>query len=332
MLQRRSDLPRAKMKLLEETMTKNKLMAIGSLLILAAACAPSTSVKKQQALSANETEHLESQYTGPKRRIGVVEFENKSAYGQGRLGGAASDILITELAKSGKFIVVERDKMDKIMAEQKLQAQGTIDAQTAVQIGKIMGLEAIVVGSVSQFGVKKEGSDYLITQSKQQVADVTVDIRLIDTQSGQVLMADSGKGQAKSKKKSFFGMGTTGGYDETLEGEALRASIVQFVDNIASQLNKKAWSCMVADVSGEELYLNAGQDSGVKTGMKLDCYHQGSEIRDPRSNLVIGHREEYIGSVEVVRYCGESGDCSVAKLMRAAGVGAKANDVCRLAK
>jgi curli biogenesis system outer membrane secretion channel CsgG len=313
-------------------MMKNKLVALGGFVILAAACAPSKSVKMQQALSANETGHLESKYTGPKRRIGVVEFENKSAYGQGRLGGAASDILITELVKSGRFMVVERDKMNKIMEEQKLQAQGAIDAQTAVQIGKIMGLEAIVVGSVSQFGVKKEGSDYLITQSKQQVADVTVDIRLIDTQSGQVLMADSGKGQAKSKKKSFLGMGTTGGYDETLEGEALRASIVQFVDNIASQLNKKAWSCMIADASGEELYLNAGQDSGIKTGMKLDCYHQGAEIRDPRSNLIIGYREEYIGAAEVERYCGEAGDCSVARLTRAAGAGAKAKDICRLAK
>ena len=311
---------------------KNKLVVLGGSVILAAACAPSTSVKMQQAVTANKTEHVESQYTGPKRRIGVVEFENKSAYGQGRLGGAASDILITELAKSGKFIVVERDKMNRIMEEQKLQAQGTIDAQTAVQIGKIMGLEAIVVGAVSQFGVKKEGSDYLITQSKQQVADVTVDIRLIDTQSGQVLMADSGKGQAKSKKKSFLGMGTTGGYDETLEGEALRASIAQFVDNISSQLNKKAWSCTIADASGQELYLNAGQDSGVTVGMKLDCYHQGAEIRDPRSNLVIGHREEYIGAAEVERYCGESGDCSIARLTRASGGGARAKDICRLAK
>ena len=111
---------------------KNKLAALGGFVILAAACAPSKSVKMQQALSANETRHLESKYTGPKRRIGVVEFENKTAYGQGRLGGAASDILITELVKSGKFIVVERDKMNKIMEEQKLQAQGTVDSQTAV--------------------------------------------------------------------------------------------------------------------------------------------------------------------------------------------------------
>ncbi|MBU2574877.1 MAG: CsgG/HfaB family protein [Elusimicrobia bacterium] len=313
-------------------MKKSELMAIGAVLMLTAACAPSKSVKREQAMSANETRKVESKYTGPKRRIGVVEFANKTAYGQGRLGSSASDILVTELAKSGKFIVVERDRMGKLMEEQKFQAQGMVDAQTAAQFGRILGLEAIVVGAVSQFGVKTEGSDYLITQSKQQVADVTVDIRLIDVQSGQVLMADSGKGRAKSRKASFLGMGTKGGYDETLEGEALRASIVQFAENISSQLNKKAWSCMVADASGEELYLNVGQESGINVGARLNCYHQGAEIRDPGSNLVIGHKEDYIGMAEVQRYCGETGGCSIAKLVKATGVNARAKDICRLAK
>jgi len=307
---------------------KKTIVSLLSLLVISS-CAPSKSVKMEQATTVKETQKVESKYTGPKRRIGVVEFENKSAYGQGRLGQAASDILITELVKSGKFIVVERDKMNKIMEEQKLQSQGMIDSQTAVKIGQIMGLEAIVVGAVSQFGVKKEGSDYLLAQSKQQVADVTVDIRVIDVQSGQVLYADSGKGQAKNKKGSFLGMGTKGGYDETLEGEALRAAIVKFVDNLSNQINKKPWSAMIADFTGEEIYLNAGSDSNINPGLKLSCYKQGKEIRDPKSNLIIGYREEYLGDFEVIRYCGESGDCSIAKALNINST-PKAGDICRL--
>ncbi|MEW6042476.1 MAG: CsgG/HfaB family protein, partial [Elusimicrobiota bacterium] len=162
---------------------KKLVLIIAVVPLIFSACAPGISVKRQQAMSVKETERVESKYTGPKRRIGVVEFENKTAYGQGRLGGAASDILITELVKSGKFIVVERDKMNKIMEEQKFQTQGLVDAQTAVKIGKILGLEAIVVGAVSQFGVKTEGHDYLLKTGKQQTAEVTVDIRLIDVET-----------------------------------------------------------------------------------------------------------------------------------------------------
>ncbi len=305
-----------------------------NILVIAAAaiffaCAPSKSVKTDQAVTVKETQKVKAKYIGPKRRIGVVEFENKSAYGQGRLGQAASDILITELVKSEKFIVVERAKLDKIMQEQKMQTEGAIDPQTAVKIGQIMGLEAIVVGSVSQFGVKKEGSDYLLAQSKQYVADVTVDLRVIDVQSGQVILADSGKGQAKSKKASFLGMGTKGSYDETLEGEALRAAIVKFVDNISNQLNKRPWSAMIADFSGDEIYLNAGSTSNLKEGISLSCYKQGKEIRDPRSNQVIGYREEYLGDFEIIRFCGDSGDCSIAKAIELKGT-PKAGDICRM--
>jgi len=48
---------------------------------------------------------------------------------------------------------------------------------------------------------------------------------------------------------------------------------------------------MIADAYENEIYLNAGQESGIKIGTKMKCYHQGAAIRDPGSNLVIGHRE-----------------------------------------
>ncbi|MEF3280887.1 MAG: CsgG/HfaB family protein [Elusimicrobiota bacterium] len=307
-------------------MRKNLLFIFSALAI---SCAPSKSIKMTNTTTVKETEKVEAKYTGPKRRIGVVEFENKTAYGQKRLGQAASDILITELVKSEKFIVVERGKLDKIMAEQHIQQQGMIDAVTAVKIGQILGLEAIVVGAITEFGVRKEGSDYLLTQTKQQVAEVSVDIRVIDVQSGQVLLADSGKGVTKSKKGSFLGMGTKGGYDETLEGEALRAAIVKFVDNISNQINKKPWSASIADAYGDEIYINAGSNSNIDIGLKLSCYKQGKEIRDPKSNLIIGYREEYLGDFEVKRYCGDSGDCSIAKAIKIEQT-PKAGDICRL--
>src|SRR5882724_1559196 len=123
--------------------------ALSLLLILSlGACAPSSSVKKQATLTIDTPKGM----VGLKRRIGVVDFENKTTYGAARLGTSASDILITELAKSGKFIVVERDKMNQTMAEQKLGMTGAIDPSTAAKVGKILGLNAIVTGAISQFG------------------------------------------------------------------------------------------------------------------------------------------------------------------------------------
>lgn len=293
---------------------------------LLSSCAPGTKIRQKQATTVDVTEKVESQYTGPKRRIGVVDFENKAPYAQARIGTTATDILITELVKSGKFIVVERDKINKIMEEQKLGQSGAIDPNTAAKVGKILGLNALVTGSVSQFGVKKEGKDFIISQSKQQIVECTVDIRVVDAETGQILLADSGKGVVRKASGKFLGMGNQSKYDETLEGEALRAAIVKFVDNIISQVNKKPWSCRVATVKDGKVYLNAGLESGLQVGQKLTAFSQGAEILDPITGLVLGQEEEEIGILKVASFFGDNG--SIATVIK--GGLPKVRDLCRL--
>jgi len=299
--------------------------AVGILSFLAltlAACSPSTTVRQKETMTVSPSKAM----VGLKRRVGVVNFENKTAYGQNRLGTAASDILITELVKSGKFIVVERDKLNAVMAEQKLDMTGAIDPATAAKVGKILGLNAIVTGAISQFGVQTEGSEYLVTQSKSQVVQCTVDIRVVDAETGQILYADSGTGVGRQHTGGFLGLGTRAGYNESLEGDALRAAIVKFTNNIVEQVEKKAWSCRIADVDGQSIYLNAGSDSNLAVGTKLTAYHVGRAIKDPTTGLVIGNTEDKVGEIKVDRYFGDDG--SVAELV--SGSLPSAGDVARL--
>ena len=296
-----------------------------------AGCA-SESVKERQAITATETKKAVSKFTGPRRRIGVVDFENKTKYGEARLGTAASDILITELTKTGRFVVVERGKLAKLMEEQKLQASGIVDPRTVVQMGRVLGLNAVVTGAISQFGVKTEGSEWLLAQSKRQVAEVTVDIRVVDTETGEVVLADSGKGVGKDTKRSVLGLGARGGYNETLEGDSLRAAIAQFTENIVSQLSKKPWSCRIAGVNGELVYLNAGPTMGLEKGMELDCFHLGKEIMDPTTGKVLGHEETPIGRARVDGPLGDSGEGSIARLVKSTGSAPEAKDICRLSE
>ncbi len=279
------------------------------LILSLGACAPTTTVKQKETMTIDKPKGM----VGLKRRVGVVDFLNKKKYGEPRLGTTASDIQNTELAKSGQIIVVERDKLDKIMAEQKLGMSGAIDAGTAAKVGKILGLNAIVTGAISQFGEESEGSEYLITQSKRQIVKCTVDIRVVDAETGQILYADSGSGLAKKHTGGVLGLGTRAGYDETLEGEALRAAIVKFMNNIVAQVEKKPWSCRIADVDAQNIYLNAGSDSGLPQGTKLVAYHLGRAIKDPATGLVIGNTEEKVGEIKVNRYFGDDG--SVAELI-----------------
>jgi curli biogenesis system outer membrane secretion channel CsgG len=108
---------------------------------------------------------------GPKLRVAVVRFKDKSAYGKGRLGGAAQDILTTELARADKFIMITRQDLDLLQDEQDLAKSGMIKAGTGAKSGEVMGVNAIVTGVVSQFGVKQKSATYLVGASKDQTAE-----------------------------------------------------------------------------------------------------------------------------------------------------------------
>ena len=227
-------------------------------------------------------------HKGPKLRVGIVDFVNKSSYGAGRLGTSASDILTTELFKTGAFILVERAQLKQVLGEQALGQSGALNAETAAQAGKVLGLNALVTGSISQFGVSTGGADYGVYKQKVQTAKCVVDVRVVDASSGQLLFADSGKGEFERKAQEVLGMGTRAGYDETLGQEALRSAVTKFMDNLVQKLQSVEWSGAVAMVSGSDVYINAGREVGLNPGDVLVVQTLGQEIVDPQTKIVLG--------------------------------------------
>ena len=264
---------------------------------------------------------------GPKKRVGIVDFENKTTYGKGRLGSSASDILNTELFKTGAFIVVERAQLQKVLGEQALGQSGIMNPATAAEAGKILGLNAMVTGSISQFGVKTEGQDYGVYKQKVQKAECTVDVRVVDTTTGQILFADSGSGVFEKKISEVLGLGQRGGYDETMGQNALRAAITKFMDNLIQQLQSTEWSGRIAKVSGSTVYINAGKDVGLEIGNLLRVYSLGEEIYDPQTRVLLGREEGPLKAELIVTgYV----DANLTKATIKSGTGLTVNDVVKL--
>jgi curli biogenesis system outer membrane secretion channel CsgG len=136
--------------------------------------------------------------------------------------------------------------MDMILDEQELAMSGTIKTGTGARSGEILVLNAIVTGAVSQFLVKQKSATYLVGASKTQTAEATVDVRLIDATTGQVVYADSGNGVYEESSTQVLGVGGAKGYDETMEGKALRAAISRFIDNLLQRMEAMEWSGKVA--------------------------------------------------------------------------------------
>ena len=267
--------------------------------------------------------------TGPMLRVAVVKFQDKSAYGRGRLGGAVQDILTTELAKSGRFILVARGgDLDVILDEQDLAKAGGVKAGTGAAAGEVLGLNAVVTGAVSQFGVKQKSATYLVGASKTQTAEATVDVRVIDAATGQVIFADSGNGVHETSSTQVLGIGGATGYDETIEGKALRAAIAKFIDNMVRRLEAIEWSGKVAAVDGDEVTVNAGRKTGLLAGDRLRVFGEGREVIDPDTKVSLGRKPgAEKGEIEVVDFFGA--DAAVCR--RVGGGGFAVNDIVKLA-
>ncbi len=206
-------------------------------------CAPtmSGSVKDDSSLTGISAELAPTgDYTGPKLRIGVVNFQNKTSSKVLGIGESAADILGTILHKTERFIIIPQQDIASILEHQSMGASGAINPATATKMGKILGLNAIISGAITAYSEATEGQDYLIYKKKKQIARVTVDYRLVDTTTGIQIMADSGQGVYEKDTGGAFGLGSKSSYDADLRDGALRDALTKATINILKQLKSQA--------------------------------------------------------------------------------------------
>ena len=311
------------------------LVVAGVLLLIiafAAGCSPTMSgaVKDDTTLTDTSKQLKTSSdvgaYKGPKLRVGVVNFQNKTPSRVLSIGEAAADILGTILQKTERFIVIPQQDMESILAQQRLGATGAINPDTAAKMGQILGLNAIVTGAITAYSETEEGYDYLVSKGKKQIARVTVDYRIVDTTTGVQLLADSGAGIYEKSVGSVLGMGTKAAYDTDLRDGALRDALTKAMVNMMRQLESQPWKGKIAKVAGNKLYINAGRKTGLNVGDKLDVYKVGEDIIDPDTHLKLGTTEDKVGQVIVQQNdIGDKADMSVA--VTVSGMGFKQGDV-----
>jgi curli biogenesis system outer membrane secretion channel CsgG len=155
-----------------------------------------------------------------KPRVAVLEFKNKADNQWWYHGGAtaAQDVFVTELVKSGKFRVVEREQLEALMQEKNLSLSGDVDPRTAVKVGKLLGVNYLLTGAVTEYGNTEKGGHApgfrglpgVSAGKKSFVA--AMNARLIDTSTGEIVWADEARAEESSVKVFVGGFG--GGVDD----------------------------------------------------------------------------------------------------------------------
>lgn len=276
-----------------------------------------------------------------KKRIAVFTFEDKSNHkfrwwtGQ-PVGEGMSDMLVTSLVKTGKYTVIEREQIQKIMKEQNLGQSGAVTAQSAAKVGQLLGVEVAVFGAVTEFGYTEGGGNTRLKKKgfgigyKSTTATVAADVRFVNTNTGEILTAESVRKEKSKKGLSLdtkaFKFDNRNKFDESLVGKATREaidSIVEMIDGAAANI---AWQGKIIKGDGP-IYINAGASSGVNIGDEFDVFRPGEALIDPDTGLNLGSAESKIGVVKVTNNNIGGGKASECRAV--SGSGFSRNDIVR---
>ena len=276
-----------------------------------------------------------------KKRVAVLSFADKTDAGYSwggtkSAGDGMSDMLITELVKSDRYTVLERTEINAVLDEQNLGEQGIVTAQSAATVGKMLGAEIVIFGSITEFGYKERSTGgrtrRLGLGVSSTTAVVATDVRMVDATTGEILSAEtvrkeeSKRGLSVNTDKVAFGSQSE--FDESLVGEATREAIDEIVSMIDTNSDNVKWGATVITAQDGSVFINAGAASGVETGQTFIVKRAGTKLVDPDTGIELGSVEEQLGTIRVADNSvgnGKASRCTVVS-----GSGFERGDLVRL--
>lgn len=229
---------------------------------------------------------------------GMDSTENKVLGIQGDTAGFV-DMVATALVKTGKFDVVERDRVDTIVAEQAGIARGS--SQPNFNFRGADAVDYVLTGSITEYGIKEQGVDmgrFGGTSMSSQTARMAVDIRVLDVSTGQIGFAETVSAEVSSS--GGLGVGGFSSAQATSEGEFLGQVMRKTAQGVVNLMVSNIFPVTIIQVGPDgTAYLNYG-DSVLAVGDMLNIYERsGPDLVDPATGLSLGGPERLVGSIQV---------------------------------
>jgi curli biogenesis system outer membrane secretion channel CsgG len=272
-----------------------------------------------------------------KKRVAVFDFDYATVqsgisalFGSNiDVGKGISDLLVKHLVQDGTYSVLERKAMDKILAEQNFSNSDRANPTSAAKIGKLLGADAIIVGSITQFGNDTQntkvggggggwgGFGIGGFSHKKSKAIVNVDARIVDIDTAEILAVADGHGESARESTSLLGGGGNwhgfgGGavdfgnsdFQQTILGEAVAAAVKQMstgviAGNTKLQTRVVVVEGLIAAVDSGQIILNVGAKSGLIVGDQLTVGRVTKEIKDPATGKVIRRLTSTVGVIRI---------------------------------
>lgn len=302
-------------------MINKPLIGVGVALLLSGCATTSTPPAVVEA-PVSRAQQIEAQKAAAlpqakifKRKVAIGRFSNETRYGRSilsdanndPLGKQASDMLSTKLVSSNKFLVFERPDLNKIRDEQ---------ARSGTSKADLIGVDALILGSVTEFGRSTTGKAGFLSSTKIQTARAKVEIRLADARTGHVFFTASGTGEASTESGEIAGYGSKADYDATLNDRAIAAAISDVQTALINKLEERAWRTDILKADGKTVFMSGGARQGIKAGDSFVVMREGEKVKSAQTGFEITLPGTAVATVRVASVFGdaESNEGAVAEI------------------
>lgn len=198
-----------------------------------------------------------------KTKIAVLDFDLKGAgFETEDMGAIVAEWFITALVKEGRFDVIERSLLNKVLDEQKLGISGIIDEDTATQLGKLLGVKVIISGSVLRV---------------QHILEINA--RIIDVETASIIAAENVR---------------------SATADRLQDLVVQMSVKIIKHFPLEGY-VVSREPTENMISIDLGKYAGVKTGMEFIVFKEGKVIKHPKTGEVLDVQRLQVGKAVIVK-------------------------------
>ena len=223
-------------------------------------------------------------------RVAVMPFLTRTSEINKTQAGKITEVIIKFLQASQSISVIERERIGILLSEQGFNAE-SFSGEDAAEMGRIAGCKYILLGSVTEFSQKYLNKivqpgflDFNFNRDEQkQEANITLEARLIDTTTGQIIFSFNQRGSALISSKDKNKNNRT---KEILTGYAVEAVATRLCDKVREIIANEYALIALINENKNIIRINRGSISGVKIGAFYKVYQDGEKIFDLDGKLL----------------------------------------------
>ncbi len=248
---------------------------------------------------------------GFKRKVVILDFENRTTYMDEKIGEAVAKRLSDKLEASQRAVPLYKTDISDVLNREGFKFENLTDPSVMKRSYHSSGIQAFVSGAVTDVGILSSKTS---ETSEEEVAFATakIEIRLTDASTGNLLKSFIGR-------SPIFGTKETGEYSRSKAVlKAIDFSLDDILEGFLRQLDLLDWTTTIARIEGDHLYINAGKLSGLRMGDMLEIFEPGKEIIHPTTKFSLGWTTgQSKGVIQVTNLFGV--DAAIGKVVQGQG-------------